>query len=241
MMLTRRALVKKIMLSGIAARHVAGWVPLEENFTTLFLGDSITNDSGNRSRNLDWNHVLGHGYVYLIASRLWCDHPSKGFHFFNRGVSGNKVTDLAARWQQDTLDIKPQLLSILVGVNDANSMFTHDGAVTADVYREVYAGLLTRTRERLPGIRIVLCEPFLLPVGRVKDQWKAWSAEMKVRQTIVRELAARFNATFVPLQEEFDKACEKAPPDYWIWDGIHPMPGGHELIARKWIRVVLGH
>ena len=238
-MLTRRDLVKNIILSGIAARNVPDWVPLEENFTFLFQGDSITD--GNRSRNLDWNHVLGHGYVYLIASRLWCDHTSKGFHFFNRGISGNKVTDLAARWQQDTLDIKPQLLSILVGVNDLNSMFTHENTVTADSFREVYAGLLTKTREQLPGTRIVLCEPFLLPVGKVKDQWEAWSAEMKVRQAIVRELASQFKATFVPLQEEFDKACKKAPAEYWIWDGVHPMPGGHELIARKWIRVVLGY
>ena len=235
-MLTRRDLVKNIILSGIAARNVPDWVPLEENFTFLFQGDSITD--GNRSRNLDWNHVLGHGYAYLIASRLWCDHPSKRFHFFNRGISGNKVTDLAARWQADTLDIKPQLLSILVGVNDVNSMFTHENPVTADSFREVYAGLLTRTREQLPDIRIVLCEPFLLPVGRVKDQWGAWSTEMKVRQAIVRELASQFNAIFVPLQDEFNKACEKSPPDYWIWDGIHPMPGGHELIARKWIEVV---
>jgi len=238
MILTRRDLVKKIILSGIAVRHVPDGLPLEEGFTFLFQGDSITD--GNRSRNLDWNHVLGHGYVYLIASRLWCDNPSKGYHFFNRGVSGNKVTDLAARWQEDVLNIKPQLLSILVGVNDVNSMFTHDGSVTGENFREVYASLLAKTKEQLPGMRIVLCEPFLLPVGRVKDQWEAWSAEMKVRQTIVRELAAQFHAVFVPLQEEFDKACEKAPPDYWIWDGIHPMPGGHELIARKWIKVVLG-
>src|SRR5665213_406766 len=84
--------------------------------TFLFQGDSITD--GNRSRNMDWNHVLGHGYAYLIAARLWFDLPHKGFHFFNRGVSGNTVTDLAARWDNDTIALKPDVLSILVGVND---------------------------------------------------------------------------------------------------------------------------
>lgn len=66
-----------------------------EDFTFLFQGDSITD--GNRTRNNDWNHVMGHGYQYIIASRLWYDFPEKGFHFFNRGISGNKVSDLALR------------------------------------------------------------------------------------------------------------------------------------------------
>src|SRR5438874_1013673 len=80
-----------------------------DNFTFLFQGDSITD--GNRSRNDDWNHVMGHGYQYIIASKLWYDFPKKDFHFFNRGISGNKVPDLAARWQKDTIDLKPDLLS----------------------------------------------------------------------------------------------------------------------------------
>src|SRR3954470_9511655 len=87
-----------------------------EGLTFLFQGDSITD--GNRTRNNDWNHVMGHGYQYIIASKLWYDLPKKGLHFFNRGVSGNKVTDLAARWQQDTLELKPDILSILIGIND---------------------------------------------------------------------------------------------------------------------------
>jgi len=205
-----------------------------EGYTFLFQGDSITD--GNRSRDQDWNHVLGHGYVYLIASRLWYDHPDRQWQFINRGISGNKVTDLAMRWQQDTIDLIPQLLTILIGVNDVASMFTRENVVTPDVFREVYGGLLDRTRQQLPGTRIVLCEPFLLPVGKVKDNWEDWAAEMNRRQQIVRELALKFNALFIPLQEEFNKACRKARPDHWIWDGIHPMPGGHELIARMWLR-----
>lgn len=208
------------------------------NFTFLFQGDSITD--GNRSRNNDWNHVMGHGYAYLIASRLWYDHPAKNFHFFNRGISGNKVSDLAARWQTDTLDIKPDVLSILVGVNDLNSLYNKEEShpVTATEYEAGYRALLQRTREQLPSTRLVLCEPFLLPVGKVKDNWQAWSSEMDRRQAIVRQLAGEMGAIFVPLQEQFNKACAKAPANYWIWDGIHPMPAGHELMARQWLHVV---
>ena len=90
-----------------------------ENFIFLFQGDSITD--GNRSRNNDWNHVMGHGYQYIIASKLWYEFPQKHFHFFNRGVSGNRVMDLAARWQTDTIDLKPDLLSILIGINDVDA------------------------------------------------------------------------------------------------------------------------
>src|SRR3954463_13017162 len=95
-----------------------------EGYTFLFQGDSITD--GNRTRNNDWNHVMGHGYQYIIASKLWYDFPKKGFHFFNRGVSGNKVTDLTARWQKDTLDLKPDLLSILIGINDTSAFIGGD-------------------------------------------------------------------------------------------------------------------
>ena len=244
--MNRRSLVKKMIRAGCAGLTVPQWLTSPGrpegagpyHYTFLFQGDSITD--GNRSRNADWNHVLGHGYVYLIASRLWYDHPSRGFHFLNRGVSGNKVADLAARWQPDALDIKPQLISILIGVNDVNSLFNGEAPAVgaADRFHEAYAGLLATTRQQLPETSIVLCEPFVLPVGRVKAQWEAWYAEVRVRQQIVRQLAVESDAVFIPLQEDFDDACRKAPPDFWIWDGIHPMPGGHELIARRWMHTV---
>src|SRR5947209_11767374 len=103
-----------------------------DGLTFLFQGDSITD--GNRTRNNDWNHVMGHGYQYIIASKLWYDFPKKGLHFFNRGVSGNKVTDLAERWQQDTLDIKPDVLSILIGINDTSAFVYGNKDFTAAQY-----------------------------------------------------------------------------------------------------------
>jgi len=207
-----------------------------DNCIFLFQGDSITD--GNRTRNNDWNHVMGHGYAYLIASRLWFDFPPKKFHFFNRGISGNKVTDLAQRWQQDTIDIKPNVLSILVGINDVDAAINGNKDFTAESYENDYRTLLTQTKQQLPDVELVICEPFILPVGRVKDKWAEFEQETAARQVLAKKLAVEFNAIFVPLQDTFNQALKRAPADYWIWDGIHPMPGGHELIAREWIKQV---
>jgi lysophospholipase L1-like esterase len=206
------------------------------NFTFLFQGDSITD--GNRGRSLDWNHVLGHGYAYLIAARLWYDHTDKDFHFFNRGISGNKVTDLAARWQDDTIAIKPDLLSILVGANETLAAVQGSKDFTAESYETDYRALLTQTKQTLPQTTLVIMEPFILPVGRVKDNPDNFQREIASRQLAAKKLADEFDAIYVPLQETFNKALSKAPADYWIWDGIHPMPAGHELIAREWIKQV---
>ena len=243
----RRSFIKNIAAVSTAAIAFPGLInAMSENkntknddgkgFTFLFQGDSITD--GNRTRDTDWNHVMGHGYAYLIASRLWYDHTDKGFHFFNRGVSGNKVTDLASRWQKDTLDIKPDVLSILIGVNDANSVIDNRNPETVDVYEETLRTLLKQTKEQLTQVTIVLCEPFILPVGKVKDNHDVWVAEIQKQQQIIQKIANEFSTIYVSLQNEFNDACKKAPPEYWIWDGIHPMPAGHELIARKWINTV---
>jgi lysophospholipase L1-like esterase len=208
-----------------------------DGYTFLFQGDSITD--GNRTRNTDWNHVMGHGYQFIIASKLWYELPKKGLHFFNRGISGNKVTDLAGRWQKDTLDLKPDVLSVLIGINDASAFVFGNKNFTAEQYEAGYRALLHQTKEQLPNIQFVLCEPFILKVGnRVKENWEAYDAEVRKRQVIVRKLSLEFNAVFVPFQDAFNKALSKAPAEYWIWDGIHPMPAGHELMAREWLKQV---
>jgi lysophospholipase L1-like esterase len=243
---SRRRFIKQASFIGAAALtlplSLRGYpFPVDENagdnYIFLFQGDSITD--GSRSRDMDWNHVLGHGYAYLIAARLWYEFPTKGFHFFNRGISGNTVTDLAARWDNDTIAIKPNLLSILVGVNDIMHTVYGDKNYTVASYEDGYRALLTRTKEQLPGIELVICEPFILPVGKVKERWDDFQREITQRQEITKKLAAEFGAIYVPLQESFNKAAEQYPPaGYWLWDGIHPMPNGHELFAREWIKQV---
>jgi len=205
-------------------------------FTFLFQGDSITD--GNRARNNDWNHVMGHGYQYIIACKLWYESPQKRFRFFNRGISGNKVTDLIARWQKDSLELEPDILSILIGINDVDAFLKGDNNFSAENYEKSYRLLLNQTKKQLPGIELILCEPFILPVGKVKDQWDDYLTEVEKRQRIVQRLSKEYKAIFVPFQSAFNKALSKASADYWIWDGIHPMPAGHELMAREWIHWV---
>jgi lysophospholipase L1-like esterase len=246
---SRRSFIKKIGLTGIAAVSLPCLTPyanntnfyaelkLNEGMVILFQGDSITD--GNRGRNNDPNHIMGHGYAFSIASRLGADYPEKNYHFINRGISANKIIDLAARWQTDTLDLNPDILSILIGVNDSSSVVVNwEPVVSVEKYEELYNDLLEQTKAKFPNIVLVLCEPFILKVGQVKEHWDAYQADITPRQAVVKKLAQDFDAVFVGFQEVFDKACEKAPADYWIWDGVHPTVAGHELMAREWIKQV---
>ena len=159
--------------------------------------------------------------------------------FYNRGISGNKVNDLAKRWQADTLDLKPDVLSILVGINDAASVvFQREPVITVEKYEELYQSLLDQTLLKFPNVLFVLCEPFILKVGKVKDNWDSFTADIEKRQAIVRKLSLKYNAVYVGFQDVFNKACEKAPADYWMWDGVHPTVPGHELMAREWMKQV---
>jgi lysophospholipase L1-like esterase len=198
--------------------------------TVLFQGDSITD--GNRGRSNDLNHILGHGYQALIASRFGADLPERNLLFINRGISGNRVSDLLGRWQTDAIDLKPDILSILIGVNDLNS------GVSAEEYERQYDQLLTDTVKALPRIRLVLCEPFGLPVGGKKDNWATYRADLATRQAIVAGLADKYHAPVVHFQRVFDDAARRAPADYWIWDGVHPTYAGHQLMADEWVRTV---
>jgi lysophospholipase L1-like esterase len=220
------------MVEPLSVKH-----KLNNGAVILFQGDSITD--GNRRRNEDPNHIMGHGYAFSIASCVGADYPEKNYKFYNRGISGNKVTDLEKRWQADTLDLKPDVLSILVGVNDANSVvFNRQPSVSVEEYEEVYDELLEKTRSELPEIILVLCEPFVLRVGRMNEKWEASYSDMLKRQAIVRKLSQKYDTVFVGFQEVFDKACEKVRCDYWIWDGVHPTVAGHELMAREWMKQV---
>jgi lysophospholipase L1-like esterase len=198
--------------------------------TILFQGDSITD--GNRGRSPDPNHILGHGYQFIIAAKYGEMYPERHLTFINRGVSGNKVSDLAARWQSDALDLKPELLSILVGINDQMAN------VPPAEFEKTYDKLLADTVAALPHVRFVLCEPFTLPVGPHKENYAPWLAAIQVRARIVERLATKYHAPVVHLQKAFDDACRRAPADYWIWDGVHPTYSGHQIVADEWVRTV---
>ncbi len=196
----------------------------------LFQGDSITD--GNRGRSADPNHILGHGYQFIIAAKFGAAFAEKNLTFLNRGVSGNTVVDLEKRWQKDVLDLQPDVLSILIGVND------NSHAVPMDQYEQIYDGLLTATKAANPKVRLVLCEPFTLPIAGKKEPYEPWRAGIKQRQEIVAKLAKKHGAALVRFQAAFDAACERAPAEHWIWDAVHPTYSGHQLMAAEWERTV---
>lgn len=124
-------------------------------------------------------------------------------------------------------------------MNDVNSVIDKSSdAVDSARYEVEYPGLLQRTREHLPNVQLVLCEPFILPVGRTKERYPEWSAEIKKRQESVVRLSIEFNGVYVNFQDAFNDAIEKAPLEYWMWNGIHPMPAGHQLMANHWTETV---
>ena len=189
----------------------------------LFQGDSITD--GNRGRSADPNHILGHGYVFIIAARHGAAFPGAKLDFMNRGISGNTVLDLEKRWQKDTLDLKPDVLSILIGVNDNSK------GVPLDQYEQVYDKLITEAKAANPKLKLVLGEPFVKPTGKVNDG-------IRQRQEIVARLARKHGAALVRYQRVFDEAAKRTPADYWIWDSVHPTYRGHQLVADEWERAV---
>ena len=207
----------------------------------LFQGDSITD--GGRGRSEDPNHILGQELRLPPRRRLWGPLPGPRLgRFLNRGISGNKVTDLAARWQGDTLALKPDVLSILVGVNDAGSVVNSGGSggVTAQQYEQVYDQILQQAVAADPNLKLVLCEPFVAQTGHVMDHPEQWNAEIKLRQAAVERLAAKYHAPVVHFQLMFNAAIShsKQPVTFWVWDGIHPTYAGHQLMADEWLRTV---
>jgi len=199
----------------------------------VFIGDSITDMKWGRNQK-DRNHYLGHSYVYLIAARLGVDMPEAQLDVYNRGISGNTVANLKARWEKDAIGMKPDLLSILIGTNDVGR------GVTPEAFESDFRFILDASLKANPKLKLVLLDPFVLKSGRLKDEnaWKARRSKTDKMGAVVTKLAKDYNAVHVRTQELFDAATKIAPPEHWIWDGVHPLPQGHELIARNWLQKV---
>jgi lysophospholipase L1-like esterase len=206
-------------------------------YRILFQGDSITDAGRDRMRReVTDAQALGRGYAYLAAARLLADQPRQGLMIWNRGISGNRVPDLLARWQADCSDLQPDLVSILIGVNDLWHKF--DGRYTGSVadYEQGYRELLEQTRQALPRAELVICEPFVLRCGVVSSRW---FPEFDQRREVAGRLAREFQTRFVPFQSSFERALsDDSPPSYWATDGVHPTAAGHQLLADTWLRVV---
>lgn len=210
---------------------------IEKESTILFQGDSIT-DAGRERKsegNANNQNALGRGYVYSIASQLLADRAGDGLKIYNRGISGNKVFQLADRWDKDCLDLKPDVLSILIGVNDIWHSLNGNYEGTVDKYEKDYRALLRRTVKALPEVKLVICEPFVLRCGAVNDKW---FPEFDEYRATAKKMSKEFDSVFVPFQSMFDDAVKKARPSHWAGDGVHPSMAGAYLMGQEWLRVV---
>lgn len=210
---------------------------LHKNNTILFQGDSITDAGRERERELPNNpHSFGSGYAFLTASDLLNALPEYNLTIYNRGISGNKVYQLDERWQKDCLDLKPDVLSILIGVNDYWHKRNGEYNGTIEVYENDYRALLHRTKVELPDVKLVICEPFsVLNTSAVDD---SWVEPMKEYRAVARKMAEEFGAIWVPFQEVFDEAVKHAPATYWTGDGVHPSMAGAQLMAKAWLKSI---
>ncbi len=209
----------------------------EKNSTVLFQGDSIT-DAGRDRKNEQANNprAFGMGYAFLAASKLLKHLPEKELTMYNRGISGNKVFQLADRWQKDCLDLKPNVLSILIGVNDYWHLRNGNYDGTTEVYERDFRNLLQSTKENIPGIKIVICQPFAVLNTSAVDE--SWVVPFKEYQDIALKISKEFDTLWVPFQEVFDEAVKYAPAKYWSGDGVHPDMPGAQLMAEAWLKAV---
>jgi len=200
--------------------------------TVLFQGDSITDCDRNRDGCAP-NELsgLGTGYAMMAGTGILADHPGRNPQIINRGISGNRVVDLYARWKPDAIHLRPDLISILIGVNDTWHEFGSGNGVEIDRFRSIYWMLVEWTRRVLPDTQLALCEPFVLPCGVVGEGWRD---EIDQRREVVAELASGFHCLHVPFQTMFDEALGEAAPGYWAPDGVHPSPAGHARMASLW-------
>lgn len=211
--------------------------PFKPDDVILFQGDSIT-DLG-RGRDVaepNSPQGMGGGYARFAASTLLADHPDKNLRIFNRGISGNTVGQLEERWQADCLDLQPTVLSILIGINDVVRWKTDspNGRPAAE-YDATYRRILDVARQQNPDLRLIICQPFCLPVN---EDLRQWMPELHERQAMAERIAGDYDAAWVPFQALFDGAVKEAPPTYWMPDGVHPTLAGHMRMARRWLDVI---
>lgn len=198
--------------------------------TIVFQGDSIT-DAG---RKREYADSMGMGYANMAGGELGYLYPGE-YKTYNRGISGNRIVDVYARWKKDCLNLKPDYISLLIGVNDVWHEIMAENGVEAEKFEIIYDMLLHETKKALPDVKIILMEPYLLRYTATEEQWKYFYDEVEKRRDAVKRLAKQHGLVTIPLQEIFDKALKKAPVEFWSVDGVHPTTAGHGLIAKHWM------
>lgn len=203
------------------------------NTTLLFIGDSIT-DCG-RERPVGRRAGLGGGYVSLVDAHLAATDPERPIRVLNTGISGNRVTDLRDRWQNDVLSLEPDWLSVMIGINDVWRHFDdalNPVQVSLDLYRETLDALLAKTRASLAGL--ALMTPYFVETNR-QDPMRS---QMDTYSAVVRELAQKHDAVFVDVQAAFDRYLAHRPSQSLCGDRVHPNLTGHMIIAQAFLDAI---
>lgn len=239
----KKAAIGSAMLSipGIAASAAsipqASKVSLQKDDIILFQGDSITDAGRKRDTNTpNTSPMMGSGYVIQAAGELLFKYAEKNLIIYNKGISGNKVYQLAERWQADCIDLKPTVLSILIGVNDFWHTKTGKYTGTVKTYEDDYRALLQRTKTALPGVKLIIGEPFAVKGIKAVDD--SWYPDFDQYREAAKKLANEFDAVFIPYQKVFDEAQKRAPGVYWTHDGVHASLAGAQLMAHAWLQAV---
>lgn len=206
---------------------------IEAGNTLLMIGDSITDVE--HARPVGEGNGLGGGYVSLVNALINAVHPENTIRILNTGISGNRVTDLELRWDEDVLAHNPDWLSIMIGINDVWRHFDSPlmpGQVDLQMYEEKLEALIVKT---LPSIKgLVLMTPFYLepnteePLRAMMDQYSA----------VVKKLAERYEAVFVDVQAAFDKYLVSQRTQTLCHDRVHPNLTGHMLIAKAFVDAI---
>lgn len=198
--------------------------------TFLFIGDSITDT--NRVDENEENFGLGCGYALLFAAEFSRKYVEK-FKFINRGVSGDRITDVYTRIKEDIINLKPDVMSILVGVNDVSHEITQNCGVLPEKFERIYSMLIEEIKSALPEIKIIIMEPFVLKGLHTTERWNEFSNEVKKQAEASGRIAEKYNLKFVPLQNVFDSLITNDNHRYWSVDGIHPTAAGHQVIKEE--------
>ena len=204
----------------------------------LFQGDSITDCN----RNRDNIASVGTGYAFLVKSQLGCERPGE-FEFINKGISGNRIVDVYARIKQDIINLKPDYMSLLIGVNDVwHELGGGHNGVDAEKFEKIYDMLIGEILQALPDLKIMILAPFVLEASATTateeepDRWDKFRTEVPLRAAAAQRIAKKYALPFITLQDKFDEASKKAPASYWLVDGVHPTAMGHQIIKNQWLK-----
>ena len=252
--------MRQIQNFALAIVLILAVLPLSAQRRVLYIGDSVTDGGWGRSggsikpskeRNLwDQNHLFGHSYMMLCAAHYMSEEPEAGYEFLNRGVSGDDLGRLEARWEEDAISLKPDILSLLVGTNDVHYFLEQSATSLSEEQKKAsfdfqgwelrYRSLLDRMRTANPHVQFVLGTPFVAKVGKVGTADNYMLRDTLVRQlsAVISRIAHDYNAVLLRYDSLF--AAQKTehplvPLSNWIWDGIHPTAAGHQLMANLWI------